>query len=152
MSTDDFALPAHEFQAISALHWISRFGWLRARELGALLYPLSGTIPGTLIADVRRMNEQRKLASRLLSRLRESRYVLQRSLPGKAGDAYVISGAIESKVNDGTSRIYKAGESWSEPPGASHPVSRNASKTRPAKLLAVFVADTGDEQLTTYLK
>jgi quercetin dioxygenase-like cupin family protein len=66
--------------------------------------------------------------------------------------AYVISGAIESKVNDGTTRIYKAGESWSEPPGASHPVSRNASKTRPAKLLAVFVADTGDEQLTTYLK
>lgn len=55
-------------------------------------------------------------------------------------------------MNDGTSRIYKAGESWSEPPGASHPVSRNASKTRPAKLLAVFVADTGDEQLTTYLK
>lgn len=66
--------------------------------------------------------------------------------------AYVISGAIESKVNDGTTRIYKAGESWSEPPGASHPVSRNASKTMPAKLLAVFVADTGDEQLTTYLK
>ncbi|MBR1121162.1 cupin domain-containing protein [Bradyrhizobium lablabi] len=66
--------------------------------------------------------------------------------------AYVISGEIESKVNDGTTRIYKAGESWSEPPGASHPVSRNASKTKPAKLLAVFVADTGDKQLTTYLK
>jgi quercetin dioxygenase-like cupin family protein len=66
--------------------------------------------------------------------------------------AYVISGEIESKVNDGTTRIYKAGESWSEPPGASHPVSRNASKTRPAKLLAVFVVDTDDKQLTTYLK
>ena len=63
--------------------------------------------------------------------------------------AYVISGEIESKVNDGASRIYKAGESWSEPPGASHPVSRNASKTRPAKLLAVFIADTSDKQLTT---
>ncbi|MGY3615138.1 cupin domain-containing protein [Bradyrhizobium sp. USDA 10063] len=66
--------------------------------------------------------------------------------------AYVISGAIESKVNDGTTRVYKAGESWSEPPGASHPVSRNASKTEPAKLLAVFVVDTDDKALTTPVK
>ena len=63
--------------------------------------------------------------------------------------AYVISGAIESKVNDGTTRVYKAGESWSEPPGASHPISRNASSTEPAKLLAVFVVDTDDKVLTT---
>ncbi len=27
--------------------------------------------------------------------------------------AYVLSGEIESKVNDGETRIYKAGESWS---------------------------------------
>ena len=66
--------------------------------------------------------------------------------------AYVISGSIESKVNDGATRIYAAGQSWSEPPGASHPVSRNASKTKPAKLLAVFVVDTDDKELTTYLK
>jgi quercetin dioxygenase-like cupin family protein len=66
--------------------------------------------------------------------------------------AYVVSGAIESKVNDGTTRIYKAGESWSEPPGASHSVSRNASKTEPAKLLAVFVVDTDDKALTTPVK
>jgi quercetin dioxygenase-like cupin family protein len=63
--------------------------------------------------------------------------------------AYVISGQIASKVNDGKTRIYKAGESWSEPPGASHPVSRNASRTRPAKLLAVFIVDTDDKALTT---
>jgi quercetin dioxygenase-like cupin family protein len=64
--------------------------------------------------------------------------------------AYVVSGEIESKVNDGTTRVYKAGENWSEPPGgARHPISRNVSKTKPAKLLAVFVADTGDKQLTT---
>lgn len=66
--------------------------------------------------------------------------------------AYVISGSIESKVNDGTTRVYKAGESWSEPPGASHPVSRNASKTEPAKLLAVFVVDSDDKDLTTPVK
>jgi quercetin dioxygenase-like cupin family protein len=63
--------------------------------------------------------------------------------------AYVVSGEIESKVNDGATRVYKAGESWSEPPAASHPISRNASKTKPAKLLAVFVVDTDDKELTT---
>lgn len=66
--------------------------------------------------------------------------------------AYVISGEIESKVNDGPTRVYKAGESWSEPPGATHSVSRNASRTKPAKLLAVFVVDTGDKELTTPVK
>ena len=66
--------------------------------------------------------------------------------------AYVISGAIESKVNDGETRIYRAGESWSEPLGAIHSISRNASKTEPAKLLAVFVLDTNDNPLTTPVK
>jgi len=66
--------------------------------------------------------------------------------------AYVISGAIESKVNDGETRIYRAGESWSEAPGAIHSISRNASKTQPAKLLAVFVVDTNDKVLTTPIK
>jgi quercetin dioxygenase-like cupin family protein len=66
--------------------------------------------------------------------------------------AYVISGAIESKVNDGETRIYHAGEGWSEPPGATHSISRNASKTESAKLLAVFVLDTNDNPLTTPVK
>lgn len=66
--------------------------------------------------------------------------------------AYVLSGEIESKVNDGETRIYKAGESWSEPPGAIHSISRNASKTKPAKLLAMFVVDSGDKKLTTPIK
>nr|WP_245623754.1 cupin domain-containing protein [Paraburkholderia nodosa] len=66
--------------------------------------------------------------------------------------AYVIQGAIESKVNDGAARVYRAGESWSEPPGAIHSISRNASKTQSAKLLAVFVLDTDDKALTTPIK
>lgn len=66
--------------------------------------------------------------------------------------AYVLSGAIESQVNDGEARVYRAGESWYEPPGATHRVSRNASSTEPAKLLAVFVVDTDDRALTTPLQ
>ena len=65
---------------------------------------------------------------------------------------YVISGAIESKVNDGETRIYHAGESFSEPPGAMHWICRNASKTEPAKFLAVFVADTNAKQKMTPIK
>jgi len=63
--------------------------------------------------------------------------------------AYVVSGAIESQVNDGPKRVYRTGESWYETPGSSHRVSRNASKAEPAKLLAVFVVDTDDKALTT---
>ena len=65
---------------------------------------------------------------------------------------YVLSGDIESQVNDGPKRIYHAGESFYETPGARHGVSRNASKTEPAKLLAVFVLDTNDKTLTTPIR
>lgn len=63
--------------------------------------------------------------------------------------AYVVSGSIASKVNDGPERIYKAGQSFHEDPGSRHPISRNASTTKPAKLLAVFVVDSGDHPPTT---
>ncbi|MDQ0586397.1 cupin domain-containing protein [Variovorax paradoxus] len=63
--------------------------------------------------------------------------------------AYVVSGSIESQVNDGPKQLLRAGQSFYEPPGARHSVSRNASRTKPAKLLAVFVTDTGDSPLTT---
>jgi len=66
--------------------------------------------------------------------------------------AYVISGAVESKVNDGETRVYHAGESFSEPPGAMHWISRNASKTEPAKFLAVFVTDTDAKPKMTPIK
>lgn len=65
---------------------------------------------------------------------------------------YVLSGAIESQVNDGPKRVYRVGESFYETPGSRHPVSRNASKTRAAKLLAVFVVDSDDKDLTTPVK
>ncbi|CAB3744699.1 cupin domain-containing protein [Paraburkholderia rhynchosiae] len=66
--------------------------------------------------------------------------------------AYVVSGEIESQVNDGPKRVYRAGESFFEEPGAVHRVSRNASSSKPAKLLAVFVADSTDKVLTVPVK
>ena len=66
--------------------------------------------------------------------------------------AYVLSGAIRSENSaTGQVKVYKAGESFFEPPGSEHLVSENASATEPASLLAVFVADDR-AQLTTFDK
>ena len=61
--------------------------------------------------------------------------------------AYVLSGEIRSQVDGEAARIYRAGETWFEKPGAYHRVSANASDTEPARLLAVLVVDAADKQL-----
>ena len=66
--------------------------------------------------------------------------------------ATVLEGAIRSQVNNGPVTIYRAGESFSEFPGDRHGVSENASKTERARLLAVFVVNTDETNLTTYQK
>lgn len=66
--------------------------------------------------------------------------------------ATVLEGAIRSSVNDGPAVTYHAGQNFSEMPGDRHSVSENASKTEPAKLLAVFVVDTDEKELTTPYK
>jgi quercetin dioxygenase-like cupin family protein len=65
---------------------------------------------------------------------------------------YVLSGAIRSQVDGGEERVFHAGEHWTEKPGAHHTVSENASDTEPAKLLAIFIADTKDKNLVTFDK
>ncbi|WP_119272208.1 cupin domain-containing protein [Taklimakanibacter deserti] len=64
--------------------------------------------------------------------------------------ATVLEGAIRSKVNDKPEKTYHAGENWVELPGDHHAVSANASKNEPARLLAVFVVDTGETELTIF--
>jgi quercetin dioxygenase-like cupin family protein len=57
--------------------------------------------------------------------------------------AFVVSGSIVSKVGDGGEQTFHAGDAWWEPPGAIHRISRNASSTEPATLLAIYVAPKG---------
>jgi quercetin dioxygenase-like cupin family protein len=52
----------------------------------------------------------------------------------------VVAGSIASQVGDGPEQTYHAGQAWWEPPGAVHRVSRNASATEPATLLAIYIA------------
>ncbi|WP_347566216.1 cupin domain-containing protein [Scytonema sp. UIC 10036] len=63
--------------------------------------------------------------------------------------ATVLLGAIRSKINDEPEEVYHAGENFVEVPGDRHVVSANASDTQRARLLAVFVVDTNEENLTT---
>jgi quercetin dioxygenase-like cupin family protein len=65
--------------------------------------------------------------------------------------AYVTKGEIRSQLAGGPVETFKVGQSFFEPPGATHLVSANASATETAELIAVFVADEG-AQLTTFVE
>jgi quercetin dioxygenase-like cupin family protein len=65
--------------------------------------------------------------------------------------AYITKGEIRSQLGGGPVETFKVGQSFFEPPGATHMVSANASSTEPAELIAVFVADEG-AQLTTLIE
>jgi quercetin dioxygenase-like cupin family protein len=65
--------------------------------------------------------------------------------------AYITKGEVRSQLGGGPLETFMAGQSFFEPPGATHLVSANASSTEPAELIAVFVADEG-AQLTTYFE
>ncbi len=64
--------------------------------------------------------------------------------------AYVLEGAVRSKLDNGEVKTYKAGESWTENPGAVHVVSENASSTEPAKILAVLIHQSKAKDLLTF--
>ena len=62
--------------------------------------------------------------------------------------AHVLTGAVRSRVGDEPAKVYHAGESFFEEPGAHHQTSENASDSEAASLLAVFIVDAGDKPLT----
>jgi quercetin dioxygenase-like cupin family protein len=62
--------------------------------------------------------------------------------------AYVLEGEVRSKIGDDPEKLYTAGQMFLETPNQVHAVSRNASTTKPARLLAVMLAEKG-KQLTT---
>ena len=75
--------------------------------------------------------------------------------PGAASDqhfhpgsvfAYVLEGAVVSQLGGEQPVTYTKGQSWYESPKKPHVVSKNASKTKPAKLL-VFLLSQESESL-----
>ena len=71
-----------------------------------------------------------------------------RAAPHRHGAAFVyacvLAGALRSQLDDEPIRIYREGESWFEPPGAHHVLTENPSATESAKLLVIFISNTGD--------
>lgn len=60
--------------------------------------------------------------------------------------AYVLSGSVISQVKGEKAITYKTGQYWYEPAGSEHLISKNASATKPAKLL-VFMVLSPDEKV-----
>ncbi|MGV3723734.1 MAG: cupin domain-containing protein [Actinomycetota bacterium] len=56
---------------------------------------------------------------------------------------YVLEGAVVMGLDGGPERTYRKGEAFFEEPGQLHGVSRNASKSRPASILAFVIGDLG---------
>ena len=57
---------------------------------------------------------------------------------------YVLEGTVIAKISgQGEEKTYTAGEMFYEQPGATHEVSKNASQTQPARLLAMIFAKKG---------
>ncbi|MFE7171323.1 cupin domain-containing protein [Streptomyces sp. NPDC057616] len=69
------------------------------------------------------------------------------ALPHRHGQAfvyaYVLEGTVRSRLDDKPVTTYHQGENWVEQPGAHHVLTENVSRTKPAKILVVFVSDTG---------
>jgi quercetin dioxygenase-like cupin family protein len=57
--------------------------------------------------------------------------------------AYVVAGSIITQLKGGRPQTIHAGEAFYESPTDVHIASRNASRTRPAKLLVFFVKAKG---------
>jgi quercetin dioxygenase-like cupin family protein len=56
---------------------------------------------------------------------------------------YVLEGTVIAKISGSEEKTYTTGQMFYEHPGATHEVSKNASQTVPAKLLAMIFAKKG---------
>lgn len=61
---------------------------------------------------------------------------------------YVLEGEIESGVGGSPARTYGPGQMFMETPKQLHSVSRNASKTKPARFLAILLTEKGAPLVT----
>jgi quercetin dioxygenase-like cupin family protein len=63
--------------------------------------------------------------------------------PGSAF-VYVLEGSVVTQVEGDSPMTYTKGQSWYESPKKPHVVSKNASKTEPAKLLVLLLSQEGE--------
>ncbi|MEN1891330.1 cupin domain-containing protein [Streptomyces mirabilis] len=72
-----------------------------------------------------------------------------RAMPHRHGQAfvyaYVLEGTVRSQLAGKPVSTYDQGDNWVEPPGAHHLLTENTSRTKQARLLVVFVSNTGEK-------
>jgi quercetin dioxygenase-like cupin family protein len=61
--------------------------------------------------------------------------------PGHHTFGYVVEGNYELGINGQPTKMLKAGDTFYEPPGAIHSMSRNASPDKRLKIVVFMVAD-----------
>ena len=116
-----------------------------------LVLALACLMSSTLLAQEAKVTE---LFSKDLANLpgKEGLMVLVEYPPGSTdpihrhnahGFIYVLEGSIVMQVRGGKETTVTAGQTFYEGPEDVHVVGRNASKTKPAKFVEVFVKDKG---------
>ena len=68
--------------------------------------------------------------------------------PGSAF-VYVVEGTYELGIDDRPTKTYKAGETFQEPAGSLHRVTRNASSTGNTKVIAVLLHPRNAKEILT---
>ncbi len=97
----------------------------------------AGTIP--LLTQPLADLPGREVRMTLLDRIPGNASVPHRH-PGHHTFGYVVEGSYELGVNNQPTRMLKAGDTFYEPPGTLHSVSRNAGATQ-LKIVVFMVAD-----------
>jgi quercetin dioxygenase-like cupin family protein len=69
--------------------------------------------------------------------------------PGSHTFGYVLEGAYEARIDDGPLQKLGPGDTFYEPPGVLHAVSRNASTTQTVKYLVISISDPTKPQTVT---
>jgi quercetin dioxygenase-like cupin family protein len=78
--------------------------------------------------------------------------------PGQAGTShrhpgsafvYVVEGKYELGIDDKPTKIYKAGQTFQEPSGCLHRVTRNPSSNEKTKLIAVVLHPQSAKEILT---
>src|SRR6201982_3894932 len=116
-----------------------------------LILALVCLMPGTLVAQEAKVTE---LMSKDLTEFpgKEGLMITVEYPPGSVdpihrhnahGFIYVLEGSIVMQVRGGKEVTLTPGQTFYEGPEDVHVVGRNASKTKPAKFVVVFVKDKG---------
>jgi quercetin dioxygenase-like cupin family protein len=92
--------------------------------------------------------DQRTMVALVVTYPPGGRSPVHRHAPSAFIYAHVLSGTIRSQVDDGPPRTFGPGEGFYEDPGSHHRVSENASATEAASMLAIFIVDPKEDQLT----